>query len=54
MIDINKINLNIDFNTFCESQENCRECKFTQYELVNNAYDQPCAQVYDLLKLLKK
>lgn len=52
--DIKEIKLYSTFKEFCENQENCTNCVLTKKNLINDRYDQPCEQVYDLLKIINK
>lgn len=47
------LDLENDFDSFCKSQENCKECVLSLYEFINDDYDQPCEQVYSLLRLVQ-
>lgn len=50
--DIKDIKLLNSYREFCKSQENCIECVLNKRYLINDRYDQPCEQVYDLLKII--
>lgn len=52
--DIKEIKLYSTFEEFCKNQENCIVCVLSRKELINNGYDQPCEQVYDLLKIIER
>lgn len=48
------IELKENYNTFCDNQESCNNCILVRKEIVNSTYDQPCEQVYDLIKMIKE
>ena len=48
-----KINLKNNYKEFCSSQQNCNTCELLEKELINCGYDQPCEEVYELLKIIQ-
>lgn len=52
--DIEEIDLKEDYVEFCNSQYNCSVCILVEKEIINNTYDQPCTQVYSLLRMIKE
>lgn len=52
--DIEEIDLKEDYVEFCNSQYNCNVCILVEKEIINNTYDQPCTQVYSLLRMIKE
>ena len=52
--DVKEIKLYSTFKEFCKNQEDCINCDLLKKDLINDAYDQPCEQVYDLLKTIEK
>lgn len=47
------MNLKNDFKEFCKSQESCNKCELVEKELINSGYDQPCEEVYRLLRIIQ-
>lgn len=57
MIDKNTlliIDLCNDYNEFCDKQHNCDECELYKKGLINNGYDQPCKEIYQLLRIIQE
>ncbi|NFO31460.1 hypothetical protein FDB41_15080 [Clostridium botulinum] len=52
--EILKINLNKNYEEFCSNQHNCCDCELTKNNIVEDSYDQPCRQVYKLLKIIQE
>lgn len=50
--DVKDIKLLSSYREFCKSQENCVECVLSKRDFINSGYDQPCEQIYDLLKII--
>ena len=50
-VDIFDVKLCENFNKFCSNQENCVKCELLEKGLINNGHDQPCEQVYTLLRI---
>lgn len=49
-----RINLYEDYNEFCNKQINCDKCELHEKELINQGYDQPCREVYHLLRIIQE
>lgn len=57
MFDINElldISLYDDYSSFCSNQCNCVLCELSNKELIYNDYQQPCEEVYNLLKIIQE
>lgn len=52
--DIIDIDLKEDFTSFCDNYSSCDNCILHEKGIINHAYDQPCVQVYYLLKIIKE
>ena len=42
-----------DYKEFC-SHYNCINCLLVKEELIYTSYDQPCEEVYELLKIIQE
>ena len=51
---IKKLSLFSNFKEFCEKQVNCIECTLRKEDLITQGYDQPCEEVYGLLKIIQE
>ena len=49
-----QLKLHDNFKNFCDNQEDCIRCLLQQEELINEAYDQPCSTIYELLKIIQE
>lgn len=57
MIDkdtILKMNLYEDYNEFCNKQIYCDKCELYEKELIYQDYDQPCKEIYHLLRIIQE
>lgn len=50
--NILSIDLKANFNEYCDSKMNCKECELLKNKIINDESYQPCEQVYGLMKLI--